>query len=289
MEFMNKFVLQSEWYHAYTEYLSKPTILNTILDKYPHVLPWSSVAFYLVMVFFLPRLLSDGSGGASKEKKPTNKFLKFMMVGHNLFLCLLSAAMLIGTGIPYIYSAIFKIEFKESICNTKYQPFGVSSNLFWALLFVYSKFYELLDTLFLIIKNPERPVPFLHYWHHATVLLFTWYAFMYKFTVGFWFGTINGTVHMFMYYYYFLTELGYRPTWAKQLTLLQISQMFAGLLLNGIWAYEYFSGVECECENPTAIMVACAIMYISYAILFLQFFFKRYNTKRAQKENKKEN
>lgn len=156
MEAMDKFVLQSEWYHTYTQYLSKPTILNTIVDEYSHILPWSAVALYLAMVFFLPKLLS-GSPQPKDEKKPTNKFLKLMMAGHNLFLCLLSAAMLIGTGIPYIYSAAFKIEFKQSICNTKYQPFAVSSYLFWALVFVYSKFYELFDTLFLIIKSPERP------------------------------------------------------------------------------------------------------------------------------------
>ncbi len=292
---MDKYIFQTSLYESYDTALSQPTILTTWMNDYTHILPWSTVVLYLLMVFGLPKLLAPSSPsnktaqatGANNAKPKISPFLKFLMASHNMFLCLLSAAMILFAGLPFFYISAKRQSWSLSICDTEKILFKPSSINFWALIFVYSKFYELLDTLFLIIKNPERPVPFLHYYHHTTVLLFSWYAAHYSFTVGYWFGLINGTVHMFMYYYYFLTELGIRPTWAKPLTLLQISQMFAGLFLNGSWAYEYLvNKKDCQCDNPNAIMISAAIMYASYLYLFVSFFIGRYS--KSNNKNKKE-
>ena len=44
--------------------------------------------------------------------------------------------------------------------------------LLWQLLFMWSKFPELFDTVLLVLRG--RPVIFLHWHHHVTVLLFCW-------------------------------------------------------------------------------------------------------------------
>jgi hypothetical protein len=40
---------------------------------------------------------------------------------------------------------------------------------------------------------------------------------------GYIFGLINCFVHMFMYYYYYLTALGKKPRWAMLLTIGQVN------------------------------------------------------------------
>lgn len=42
---------------------------------------------------------------------------------------------------------------------------------------------------------------------------------------GLYFVAMNYTVHAIMYFYYFLTALGYRPRWALAVTVFQLSQV----------------------------------------------------------------
>lgn len=42
---------------------------------------------------------------------------------------------------------------------------------------------------------------------------------------GIYFVAMNYTVHAIMYFYYFLTALGYRPRWALAVTVFQLSQV----------------------------------------------------------------
>jgi hypothetical protein len=71
-------------------------------------------------------------------------------------------------------------------------------------------------------------------------------------------------------------SIGYKPTWAKYLTMGQISQMILGTFLNLWFFYNKFMGVSCHCDRPDLLGVACGLMFGSYLILFLQFYIKRY-------------
>lgn len=54
-----------------------------------------------------------------------------------------------------------------------YFSFGVDQvAAFWATMFVLSKVPELGDTVFIILR--KQPLIFLHYYHHATVLVYAW-------------------------------------------------------------------------------------------------------------------
>uniref|UniRef100_A0A0K0CVW7 Elongation of very long chain fatty acids protein n=1 Tax=Angiostrongylus cantonensis TaxID=6313 RepID=A0A0K0CVW7_ANGCA len=61
--------------------------------------------------------------------------------------------------------------FTDSVCFSV-DPHSPAS--FWACLFAFSKVAELGDTLFLVLR--KRPVIFLHWYHHAVVLIYCWHS-----------------------------------------------------------------------------------------------------------------
>jgi elongation of very long chain fatty acids protein 6 len=95
---------------------------------------------------------------------------------------------------------------------------------------------------------------------------------------------VNGTVHTIMYFYYFLTELGFRPKGAVVITTIQITQMVIGIIINAFWAHRFFNEGNCQCKSPLLMMSAALVMYASYLYLFLQFFFNKY-TASPKKDN----
>jgi elongation of very long chain fatty acids protein 6 len=263
---------------AITEFFGK---MNTfayedtfLLLNYTHSLPWISVGLYALMVFILPKIL----------KKPVPGMDAIMAIW-NLFLTVLSVAMLVGV-VPTYLDLVRNYGFWTIFCDTSAKMLTPGKQVFWGYIFSLSKYAELLDTLWLILKKPDRPVQFLHWYHHITVLLFTWYAEYWKLSVGMLFIIMNSLVHSFMYFYYFLTAIGINPKhMALPITIGQISQMFFGMAIIGVWAYRvYVLHEKCLCTQPDLLALSCAIMYGSYFYLFVSFFIKRYCGGRPQKK-----
>ncbi|KAL6090716.1 hypothetical protein STEG23_013593 [Scotinomys teguina] len=94
-------------------------------------------------------------------------------------------------------------------------------------LYYFSKFIELLDTVFFVLRKKNSQVTFLHVFHH-TIMPWTWW-FGVKFAAG-GLGTfhafLNTAVHVVMYSYYGLCAMGpaYQKYlwWKKHLTSLQL-------------------------------------------------------------------
>merc|ERR1712072_138491 len=59
----------------------------------------------------------------------------------------------------------------------------------WLTLFIFSKIPELIDTAFLVIR--KKPVIFLHWYHHFTVMLYCWHALDTTAAPGIWFAAMN--------------------------------------------------------------------------------------------------
>ena len=57
-------------------------------------------------------------------------------------------------------------------CVGSYVPNSSVSSL-WTYLFTMSKVPELMDTVFIVLR--KQPLIFLHWYHHITVLIFTWF------------------------------------------------------------------------------------------------------------------
>ena len=155
---------------------------------------------------------------------------------------------------------------------------------FWCFLFVLSKVVELGDTLFIVLR--KKKLIFLHWYHHITVLYISWTGFPYCISVARWFGTINVIVHSLMYSYFAISSLNIKvpKVLAMCLTLTQLAQMFIGAFVN-IWAFNILqSGGECHVSYGTLRLFF--FIYLSYAVLFLNFFINAYITDGKPKKNK---
>jgi len=138
-------------------------------------------------------------------------------------------------------------------------------------LFYISKFIELLDTVFFIMRKKFNQVSFLHVFHHGIMPVSWWFGV--KFVPG-GFGTfhsmINSFIHFLMYFYYFLSTFGPRFQkylwWKKYMTSLQLIQ-FAAVMLHSAQL------LFIECHYPVLFVYWIG----SYAIIFMVFFANFYH------------
>lgn len=163
--------------------------------------------------------------------------------------------------------------FQSSYCHTRNYTHG--NNGYWVWLFIVSKMFELVDTIFLVLR--KRPLLFLHWYHHILTMMYAFYS--YPITPGFnrWGIYLNYFVHSYMYTYYFLRSMKIRvpgPV-AKFVTTIQIWQFIisVGILMHLAWLV-YGKKVACDLDSGVFTFAVC--MDVSYLILFINFFLHAY-------------
>ena len=73
----------------------------------------------------------------------------------------------------------------SQMCAPAEGAFGYGAVGLWLFLFVMSKFPELIDTAFIVLKKGD--LIFLHWYHHITVLLFCWQSYATRSSTGIYF------------------------------------------------------------------------------------------------------
>ncbi|KAJ4291998.1 hypothetical protein N0V90_009897 [Kalmusia sp. IMI 367209] len=124
--------------------------------------------------------------------------------------------------------------------NIKLDPYGLpqSDDLgrvwneglgFWGWIFYLSKFYEVLDTVIIILKGKRSTT--LQTYHHAGAMLSMWSGIRYMSPPIWMFALVNSGIHAMMYTYYTVSALGVRvPQGIKRtLTTMQITQFIVGV------------------------------------------------------------
>ncbi|GMT23477.1 hypothetical protein PFISCL1PPCAC_14774, partial [Pristionchus fissidentatus] len=160
---------------------------------------------------------------------------------------------------------------KSSICGASY---SMEVSGFWTNLFILSKVPELVDTVFIVLR--KRPLLFLHWYHHITVLVYCWHSYQEHTGAGRWFIWMNYGVHAVMYSYYAARCLKIRtPKFlAMFITILQISQMVVGVTIS-VAVYRIKSSGE-SCQQSWENLLLGSTIYFSYFILFCNFFYHTY-------------
>lgn len=83
---------------------------------------------------------------------------------HNLILFIMSVVMLVG-GIYELFVSFSSLPFEDVFCSTTLRQGSYKlsqGGLFWSYVFYLSKYYEFVDTLFIVLRKKE--LIFLHFY-----------------------------------------------------------------------------------------------------------------------------
>lgn len=126
--------------------------------------PLGGIVCYLVVIFAMREWM--------KNRKAWE--LNTALAVHNGLLCVLSTAMSIGFVANVLHLGLNYGWLNGVYCGIDVSHKDLMSLFFWTEVFYVSKYYELLDTVFLVLR--KKPLQFLHVYHHAIVLFVTWFA-----------------------------------------------------------------------------------------------------------------
>ncbi|KAI1325232.1 GNS1/SUR4 membrane protein [Xylariaceae sp. FL0255] len=249
-------------YHAHEfEFTAGVTPMSTLSETL------MTIAAYVVIIF--------GGREIMRDREPLK--LNGLFKAHNLFLTLLSGGLLV-LFMEQLIPTIWRHGLYDNICGTH----GWTPQLVTLYYLNYiTKYIELIDTVFLMVK--KKPLTFLHTYHHPATALLCYTQLIGHTPVSWVPITLNLTVHVVMYWYYFQAARGVKVWWKEWITRLQIAQFIIDLGFVYFASWDYFTSVyaphlphvgRCQGE-PFAAVCGCLILS-SYLVLFIMFYIATY-------------
>jgi len=235
-----------------------------------NAIKWTTgaVCFYLLTIF-----------GLKKWMESREAFrLKGALVCWNGLLAMFSMAGALRCGTKFL-SLYSEGGFKRTICTHEY--YYENPTAFWIMAYTLSKLPELVDTYFIVLR--KRPLIFLHWYHHASVLAYCWLSYQYFYASAIWYTTMNYTIHTFMYTYYAAMALNIRSLrkYAHFLTAAQILQMVMGGLTQVVL---HLYRDEPSCPSSPEYIIAGVTIAVSYGALFTRLYYNAYLKKSKKTE-----
>ncbi|CAG9467312.1 unnamed protein product [Pedinophyceae sp. YPF-701] len=233
-------------------------------------IPIFAVTAYLFFVFYFPGQMVHRSAW-----KGTSSMLTVALWNLGLAAFSLCGALRMA---PFLLTKVHEEGFRWTVCTDPGDWYINGPVGFWMMAFIFSKIPELMDTVWLVLK--KKPVIFLHWFHHLTVLLYCWHSYVNRIGPGIWFGAMNYCVHAIMYFYYFLATVPSlrklaRPM-AQLITTVQILQMVVGSTVTVASAWYVYVGGAASCHVNSANWKMGLAMYLSYLVLFCVLFIDKY-------------
>lgn len=239
-----------------------------------------TVGIYLCIVFNGPALMARYPPGPLQRA-----WLKKLFIAWNLSLSVFSWLGLVHV-VPHLYKRVSSQGMYLSICADPADWYTRGKVAFWLEMFVMSKFPELMDTVLLVLQG--KRVIFLHWYHHTTVLIFCWQAYIRNAGPGLWYCAMNYSVHAFMYLYYAGMAIPslrrFVSPWSMLITTAQILQMVVGAAVTLSAAWWWLQGTDCHLQQSTCCLGV--VMYLSYLGLFVALFVDKYCCCRSKSRGK---
>lgn len=159
---------------------------------------------------------------------------------------------------------------------------AIQQHIWYFYLYYLTKFVDLLDTIFFVLRKKLTQITTLHLYHHTAVPILGWLTLWYRFNVPSitLFALLNSLVHVVMYSYYTLSAFGPKIQkylwWKKYLTQLQLFQ-FAIFGIYGTLVKLFHIGYP-----PFAFWLAFSQPPLFY-YMFHEFYVKSYRMKSVKK------
>ena len=241
--------------------MSKEEKLLQLIKTYPFYIfqnpSWPTVAVisYIVLIFTL--------GKWSKTK--TN--LHYILTIHNGFICILSICINIAVywNIQYILNSQLLNSCSSSTKNTDFDLYNM---FIWLELFYLTKYYELLDTIFLFLR--KRIFYCLRMYHHSILVFTTWF-FTRELIFMRWITPFNNlAVHVLMYFYYSTpqVELQKNIWWSKYMNFFQIIQFILDVCTSTLFPLLLFLGIECK--GTLRIWFISNLIVLSFIVIYIK-------------------
>nr|UZZ64690.1 fatty acid elongase elovl4 [Platychelipus littoralis] len=162
------------------------------------------------------------------------------------------------------------------------QSMRLARGLWW---YYFSKLFELLDSVFFILRGKTNQLTFLHVYHHSTMFCLWWIGVKYVAGGSSVFGALfNCLVHVAMYSYYFLSALGPEFSkflaWKKYLTIIQIAQFILAIVMG-------VNALRVKCDFPLWMQYSMIAYMISFLFLFGNFYRQAYYYKSSHNNKRK--
>lgn len=216
----------------------------------------------------------------SVSKKSGRLMTSFVFL-HNLALCFFSVATFLSVT-PAFIKSIYKHRdnFMDAYCDRD-GCFWDNALAYWGYLFYLSKFYEIIDTLIILLKG--RRSSLLQTYHHSGAMITMWAGMNFKAAPIWIFVVFNSFIHSVMYAYYALTSIGFNPPGKQYLTRMQITQFVVGTSI----AASYLFMDNCLVTRGQVIATYINLAYLfPLTYLFVDFARKMYGSAtRNVKEN----
>lgn len=149
---------------------------------------------------------------------------------------------------------------------------------FMIYLYMLSKFVDMTDTIFFILRKKYHQASFLHVYHHSFVPMLMWMAVKLMPNAGpaGLFPLLNSFIHALMYGYYTIAALGPRyqrlRVWKKYITIIQLVQFVCYIVHATLFLF-------LQSGYPIFIVYIAYVQNPFFLVMFYQFFRATYQDK----------
>ncbi|KAH7637083.1 hypothetical protein HUG17_7289 [Dermatophagoides farinae] len=238
---------------------SDPRISNYPMMKGGPWMAWSIVAAYVYFVKSLgPRLM--------KNRESMN--LQSLIVAYNLSMIIINAYFFYQIMVPYHLGIDINIWNFERNEHLDYTP-RTMHVCFLSYLYLLSKYMDLIETIFFILRKKFNQISSLHVYHHAIVpiLVHMFIKVSPAGGPGAMFPLLNTFIHTIMYIYYTLSALGLRryTWWKKYVTQLQLTQF----VIFGIYGWLFLLNQKGYPKIFTFLGIIQPVIFFCHVFLIL--------------------
>jgi len=258
---MDRWTAIVQFYDDMMDNKSDPRVADFMMMSSPWLSLFICVLYVVAVEWLLPCFM---------DKRPAMEFRRLMIV-YNFFMVLLSGYIFMEFGLTGWFG---RYSFRCQPVDYSNDPMALRMvNVCW--WFYFSKFIELFDTVFFVLRKKYSQVTFLHVFHHGIMPVSWWFGV--KFVPG-GFGTfhawLNSFIHFMMYIYYGMSAMGpqYQKYlwWKKYMTSMQITQF----LLVCVHTVQLF--FLADCHYPIMFGYWIGLYAVIFLVMFADFYVKSY-------------